>query len=96
MRNVVPGHQKPSIFALIFHLIFMFLPDLISEVILGGSERPLWLKSATFELSTDFIGPKSRSRKSRFPQKSCQLGTPANDTEGPGADLGATLSLIHI
>ena len=66
----------------------MVFPDIILEVILGGSERPFWSKGATFELSTDFIGLKSRSRKSRFPKKSCQLGTPANDTGGPGGGPG--------
>ena len=95
MRNVVPGHQKPLIFALIFHLIFMFFPDLIPEAILGGSERPPLLKSAIFEHSTDFIGPKSRSRKSRFPPKSRKKVTRPSYRERPGADLDRPGAIWH-
>ena len=43
--NVVLSHQKPSIFASIFHAIFMFFPNPLPEGIFRGSKCPSILKS---------------------------------------------------
>ena len=44
-----PSHQKPPIFASIFHQIFMFFPNHLPEVMFGGSRCQPMLKSAILD-----------------------------------------------
>ena len=48
---MVLGHQKPSIFASIFHSIFMFFTNPLPEGIFRGSKCPSILKSTILERS---------------------------------------------
>ena len=55
---MVPSHQKASIFASIFHQIFMFFPNPLPEVIFRGTLRWSRPKKTIFDRLWDPLGPK--------------------------------------
>ena len=65
--NVVPSHQKPFIFASIFHEIFMFYLNPLPETILVGSKRQPILQNMF--LDSFIFGSFSRNQKTTKNQK---------------------------
>ena len=86
---MVPSHQKPPIFASIFHQIFMFFPNPLPEAIFRGSKSQPILKSAILEPYWIQGGSKNRSPERHFRPKRLQKPSPPNNGERPGADLVA-------
>ena len=86
---MVLSHQKPSIFASIFHSIFMFFPNPLPEGIFRGSKSQSSLKSAILERSAISQGAENGPIFPNNISKNHEKATTPNSGKRPGADLGA-------
>ena len=86
---MVLSHQKPSILASIFHVIFMFFPNPLPEGIFRGSKCPSILKSTILERSAISWGAENGAKNPNNISKIDKKRSPPLEWERPEADLGA-------
>ena len=86
---MVLGHQKPSIFAVIVHMILRFFLKPFPECIFRGSKSELSLKRAILERSAISWGAENGPIIPNNISKNDKKGSRANYGDPPGADLGA-------
>ena len=87
--NVVLSHQKPLIFALIFHAIFMFFPNQLPEGIFRGSKCPSIIKGTILVRPLISRGAENGPIIPNNISKNDKKGSRANYGDPLGADLGA-------